>query len=49
LRYADSEGLDNIVNKINKFAEDVDRDRYALAPLLKDLVDAKKKFYELGE
>jgi 3-hydroxyacyl-CoA dehydrogenase/enoyl-CoA hydratase/3-hydroxybutyryl-CoA epimerase len=49
LRYADSEGLDNIVNKINKFAEDVDRDRYALAPLLKELVDAKKKFYELGE
>lgn len=47
LKYADSEGLDNIVHKMKKFSDDVDSDRYELAPLLKRLVDEKKKFYEL--
>jgi 3-hydroxyacyl-CoA dehydrogenase/enoyl-CoA hydratase/3-hydroxybutyryl-CoA epimerase len=47
LRYADSEGLDNIVHKMNKYAEDVNSDRYAVAPLLKKLLDNKQKFYEL--
>lgn len=47
LRYADSEGLDNIVHKMNKYAEDVNSDRYAVAPLLQKLLDNKQKFYEL--
>ncbi len=47
LKYADSEGLDNIVHKMKKFADDVDSDRYQLAPLLSKLVDEKRKFYEL--
>ncbi len=47
LRYADSEGLDNILHKMNKFAEDVDGDRYKAAPLLERLVADKCKFYEL--
>ena len=47
LKYADSEGLDRIKVAIDNFAESVDKDRYALSPLLQKLVDDKKKFYEL--
>lgn len=47
LRYADSEGLDNIVSAINEFADTVDKDRYALSPFLKKLAENKQKFYEL--
>jgi 3-hydroxyacyl-CoA dehydrogenase/enoyl-CoA hydratase/3-hydroxybutyryl-CoA epimerase len=47
LKYADSEGLDKIAESINVFAADVSSTRYALSPLLKDLVDKKQKFYDL--
>lgn len=47
LRYADSEGLDNIVEAIEGFASSVDKDRYALSPFLKNLAQNKQKFYEL--
>lgn len=47
LRYADSEGLDNIVSAIEGFASNVDQDRYALSPFLKKLAQNKQKFYEL--
>ena len=47
LRYADSEGLDKIVEAIKGFAESVDKDRYNLSPFLQNLCDKKVKFYEL--
>jgi 3-hydroxyacyl-CoA dehydrogenase/enoyl-CoA hydratase/3-hydroxybutyryl-CoA epimerase len=47
LRYADSEGLDKIVEAINNFAQSVNADRYALSPFLKNLSEKKVKFYEL--
>lgn len=47
LKYADSEGLDKIGDQINKFCESVDKDRYALSPKLKELIEQKKKFYDI--
>lgn len=47
LRYADSEGLDRIYNAIKKYSESVDFDRYQPSPYLKNLVDNKKKFYDV--
>lgn len=47
LRYADSEGLDQLLAAIEKFSTSVSANRYASAPLLKKLVAEKKKFYEL--
>ena len=47
LRYADSEGLENILEAINKFSESVDFDRYQASNFLKDLVANKKKFYDI--
>lgn len=47
LRYADSEGLENIVHKMSKYAEDINSERYKVAPLLQKLMDNKQKFYEL--
>jgi 3-hydroxyacyl-CoA dehydrogenase/enoyl-CoA hydratase/3-hydroxybutyryl-CoA epimerase len=46
LRYADAEGLDKIIEALDKFAESVDADRYKACDFLKDLVSQKKKFYE---
>jgi len=46
-RWADQEGLDRIVERINNFAREVDADRYALAPMLSLMVQDKKKFYDL--
>lgn len=45
LRYADSEGLDRIKTAIEKFAQNVDADRYKLSSYLENLVASKKKFY----
>lgn len=47
LKYADSEGLDRILEAINSFKESVDSDRYQPAPFLEKLVESKKKFYDL--
>ncbi len=47
LRYADTEGLDNIVSAIEKFSQDVSETRFKLAPLLKEMIESKKKFYDL--
>ncbi len=46
LRYADSSGLDHIVDTIKKYSVEVDKDRYMLSSYLEDLVTNKKKFYE---
>jgi 3-hydroxyacyl-CoA dehydrogenase/enoyl-CoA hydratase/3-hydroxybutyryl-CoA epimerase len=47
LKYADSEGIDNIVSSIEEFADSVSSSRYALSGLLKDLQANKQKFYDL--
>lgn len=47
LRYADSEGLDRIYQAIVKYNDEVSADRYAPSPFLKNLVDQKKRFYDL--
>jgi len=46
LRYADGEGLDRILESIEKFEASVDKDRYAPAPYLRKLVEEKRKFYD---
>lgn len=46
LRYADSQGLDKIATAINRFANNVNADRYNLSPYLQNLVTEKKKFYD---
>ncbi len=47
LRYADGEGLDRILTAINRYSESVDFDRYQASPYLKNLVENKKKFYDI--
>lgn len=47
LKYADSEGLDNIYSAIEKYKESVSAERYSPSSFLKDLVDKKMKFYDL--
>lgn len=47
LRYADSEGLERILDAITKFSDEVDFDRYQASNFLKDLVAKKKKFYDI--
>ena len=47
LRWADQEGLDSIVARINNFAAQVSAQRYMLAPMLSLMVNDKKKFYDL--
>ena len=47
LKYADSEGLERIKGAIEKFASEVNEQRYELSPYLKKLVENKQKFYEL--
>jgi 3-hydroxyacyl-CoA dehydrogenase/enoyl-CoA hydratase/3-hydroxybutyryl-CoA epimerase len=47
LRYADSEGLDRIYDSLLKYAESVDQARYTPSDFLKNLVEKKKKFYDI--
>lgn len=47
LKYADSEGLDNILAAIESFKGAVDADRYAPAELLQQLVSENRSFYDL--
>jgi 3-hydroxyacyl-CoA dehydrogenase/enoyl-CoA hydratase/3-hydroxybutyryl-CoA epimerase len=46
LKYADNEGLENILRELENFASTVSAERFAPAPLLKKLVQEKKTFYE---
>ena len=46
LRYADSEGLDKILNALKNFRDTVNADRYAPSSYLEELVEAKMTFYE---
>ena len=47
LKYADAEGLDRVAEAINGFASTVDKNRYELSSYLKNLLDNKKKFYDI--
>jgi 3-hydroxyacyl-CoA dehydrogenase/enoyl-CoA hydratase/3-hydroxybutyryl-CoA epimerase len=46
LKYADSEGLELIKGALDKFAQDVDADRYKCSAYLEKLVQDKRKFYD---
>ncbi|HXH73951.1 MAG TPA: 3-hydroxyacyl-CoA dehydrogenase NAD-binding domain-containing protein [Bacteriovoracaceae bacterium] len=47
LKWADSEGLDRIAERLKNFATDVNSDRYHIAPFLSLMINDKKKFYDL--
>lgn len=47
LKYADSEGLEQILGAIEDFSKEVSSERFEPSPLLKDLVSKKKKFYDI--
>ena len=47
LKYADAEGLDRVVEAINGFATTVNDKRYQLSGYLQNLLDNKKKFYDI--
>ena len=45
LKFADSQGLENIVKKMNEFSKSVGPERYSTSSYLKKLVDQGKTFY----
>jgi 3-hydroxyacyl-CoA dehydrogenase/enoyl-CoA hydratase/3-hydroxybutyryl-CoA epimerase len=47
LTYADSEGIERIVASLQQFAAEVSVERYSPAPLLVELMQQKRKFYDL--
>lgn len=47
LMYADKEGLDRILSAMQQFAAEVSQERYHPAPLLVELAQSKKRFYDL--
>jgi len=47
LRYADAEGAERLLPFLQQFAAEVDADRYAPAPLLVELAQGKRRFYDL--
>ena len=46
LRYADSEGLDKILQALQNYSQSVSADRYKPSKYLEDLVASKLSFYE---
>jgi 3-hydroxyacyl-CoA dehydrogenase/enoyl-CoA hydratase/3-hydroxybutyryl-CoA epimerase len=46
LRFADAQGLGNIVSKMNEFAKSVSAERYATSSYLKKLADQGSTFYK---
>lgn len=48
LKYADSEGLERIVSSLERFAQDVDSERYRPVGLLLKLAKDKMTFYEMS-
>jgi 3-hydroxyacyl-CoA dehydrogenase/enoyl-CoA hydratase/3-hydroxybutyryl-CoA epimerase len=46
-KWADQEGLDQIGERLNNFAKDVNQDRYMISPFLSMMINDKKKFYDL--
>lgn len=46
-RWADQEGLEQIAERLNNFAQDVSQARYQIAPFLSMMIADKRKFYDL--
>jgi 3-hydroxyacyl-CoA dehydrogenase/enoyl-CoA hydratase/3-hydroxybutyryl-CoA epimerase len=46
-KWADQEGLDQINERLNNFAKEVNQERYQVAPFLSMMIHDKKKFYDL--
>lgn len=46
-KWADQEGLDQIGERLNNFAREVNQGRYEIAPFLSLMINDKKKFYDL--
>lgn len=47
LKWADSEGLERLVERLNNFTKEVSQDRYEVSPFLVKMVNEKRKFYDL--
>jgi 3-hydroxyacyl-CoA dehydrogenase/enoyl-CoA hydratase/3-hydroxybutyryl-CoA epimerase len=47
LRWADSEGLEQIAERLKNFSKEISSDRYEIAPFLTQMIHDKKKFYDL--
>ena len=47
LRWADQEGLEQIVERLNNFSKEVNHQRYQVSPMLSMMVNDKRKFYDL--
>jgi 3-hydroxyacyl-CoA dehydrogenase/enoyl-CoA hydratase/3-hydroxybutyryl-CoA epimerase len=47
LKWADTEGLEQIAERLKNFAHEVSADRYQIAPFLTLMIHDKKKFYDL--
>ena len=47
LRWADQEGLEQIVERLNNFSKEVNQERYQVSPMLSLMVNDKRKFYDL--
>jgi 3-hydroxyacyl-CoA dehydrogenase/enoyl-CoA hydratase/3-hydroxybutyryl-CoA epimerase len=47
LSYADSQGAVQVVSHLNEYASSVSSERYTPAPLLVELAQSKRKFYDL--
>ncbi|OFZ39914.1 MAG: hypothetical protein A2504_17680 [Bdellovibrionales bacterium RIFOXYD12_FULL_39_22] len=47
LKYADSEGIASIVEKMDKYASEVSVDRYQTCKYLRDLVEKQQRFYDV--
>jgi 3-hydroxyacyl-CoA dehydrogenase/enoyl-CoA hydratase/3-hydroxybutyryl-CoA epimerase len=47
LRWADQEGLEQIMERLNNFGKEVSAERYRVAPMLSLMVNDKRKFYDL--
>jgi 3-hydroxyacyl-CoA dehydrogenase/enoyl-CoA hydratase/3-hydroxybutyryl-CoA epimerase len=47
LKWADSEGLEQIAERIKNFSKEVSAERYEISPFLTQMICDKKKFYDL--
>jgi len=47
MKYADSEGAERLLAQMQQFASDVSQARYTPSPLLLEVAQSKRKFYDL--
>jgi hypothetical protein len=46
LRYADSQGLDNILRALDEYAKDLDARRFEACSLIREMVKKQETFYD---